>query len=149
MKTKIQITNQSKVSGIVRVLVALPVLLFGIQHLFVPAAAMKPLVEAAGLPFPGLTAMLAPIIEILGALILLPGIFARIGAALLTAAMAGATATHLLIAKKGVPWPNGEENNPGTFLPAILLLGALFVLWKGAGTWSLDYKMSEKARVGR
>ena len=140
----LQSTGPSKVVTLIRVIVAVPILAIGIQHLTVAEASMKPLLEAAGLPLPELTAKVAPFFEIAGALLLLAGFYARIGAALLSGAMAAATATHIIIAQKGLPWPNGEENNPGTFLPALLFVGALFILWKGAGAFSLDRKLSSK-----
>ena len=143
----LQRTSPSKVAAIARVLVALPILAIGVQHLVVPEASMKPLLEAAGFPLVDLTAAVAPVFEILGALLLLPGFFARAGAVVLSGAMAAATATHVIIAQKGLPWPNGEENNPGTVLPALLFVGALFILWKGAGAWSLDRKMTTDGGV--
>ena len=108
---------------------------------------MKPLLEAAGLPLPELTAKVAPIFEIAGALLLLVGLYARVGAAILSGAMTAATATHLIIGQKGLPWPNGEENNPGTVMPALLLVGALFILWKGAGAFSLDRKLTNQGET--
>ncbi|MEM9481507.1 MAG: DoxX family protein, partial [Verrucomicrobiota bacterium] len=106
----IQKTTNSIVPAVIRVIVALPILIIGVNHLISPEAAMQPLLEAAGLPLPELTAKVAPVLEILGALSLLSGAFARVGAVLLSGAMAAATATHLIIASKGLPWPTGEEN---------------------------------------
>ncbi|MEM0895599.1 MAG: DoxX family protein [Verrucomicrobiota bacterium] len=139
----IQNTSNSIVPAVVRVIVALPILIIGVNHLVSPEAAMQPLLEAAGLPLPALTARVAPVLEILGAVSLLTGAFSRVGALLLSGAMAAATATHLIIAGKGLPWPNGEENDPGTAVPALLLVGAVFILWKGAGRWSLDRKATQ------
>lgn len=144
----LQQTTDSKIPTVIRLLVAAPILAIGIQHLTVPEAAMLPLLEAAGLPLPELTATFAPLAEIVGALLLLSGFFARFGAAILSGAMAAATATHLIIAQKGLPWPNGEENNPGTLLPTLLFVGALFILWKGAGAFSLDRKQTGEAVAG-
>ena len=143
----IQSTKPSKVVAIIRVIVAVPILAIGVQHLTVAEASMKPLLEAAGLPLPELTAKVAPIFEIAGALLLLVGLYARVGAAILSGAMTAATATHLIIGQKGLPWPNGEENNPGTVMPALLLVGALFILWKGAGAFSLDRKLTNQGEA--
>ena len=48
--------------------------------------------------------------------------------------MAVAVYSHLAIDV----WPNGAENEPPLVLPLAVLAGALYILWRGAGRWSLD-----------
>ena len=73
-------------------------------------------------------------IEIAAGLSLLLGLWARVGALLAIPTMLGAIYAHLVI---GV-WPNGPENEPPIVLPVAVLVCAGYVLWRGAGRWSLD-----------
>lgn len=127
-----------------RVIAGAPLAFFGLMHL-IGAMPMRPLVEAAGLPAPGLMSVLAPIAQLLAGLLLLSGAFVRVGALLAIGTMVGAIITHLKIpndqwpvattdAAQG-PWPEP------VFLMyvaiAIVLLSA-YVLWRGSGAWGLD-----------
>lgn len=129
-----------------RVLAGAPLAFFGFMHL-IGAMPMRPLIEAAGLPAPGLMAILAPIAQLLAGLLLLAGAFTRVGSALAIATMGGAILTHIKIpndqwpvpttdAAQG-PWP---EPVPLMFVAIAILLISAYLLWRGAGAWSLDAK---------
>ena len=120
--------------------------MFGIMHL-TGAMPMKPLVEAAGLPMPAITAIIAPLAQILAGLLLLSGAFARVGAVVAIATMLGALITHMKIPND--QWPTPSEIDPAIMAPgpeptfmmalaAIIILTAAFVIFKGAGAWSVD-----------
>jgi putative oxidoreductase len=125
-----------------RLVAAAPLLGIGLAHVLVPEAPMRPLVEAAGFPLPGLLAPLAVAAELVGGTLLLLGLWARVGAALAIPTMLGAVYTHLVVDV----WPNGHAEEPPFLLPIVVLLIASYVLWRGAGRWSLDARRAHRRR---
>lgn len=119
-----------------RVLAGLPLVGIGLMHIFVPAAALRPMVEAAGFPFPDLVAPLGVAVQIVAGLSLLFGWWARVGALLGVLFTLGAAYAHVVIDV----WPGEMPSGPPDALPVIVLVSAAYVLWRGAGRWSLDYK---------
>jgi putative oxidoreductase len=119
---------------IARIVAGVPLLGIGLAHVAVPDLPMRPLVEAAGFPFAALVAPVAVAAEIVAGLALLAGLWARVGAALAVPTMLGAVYAHLVIDT----WPNGAANEPPLALPLAVALAAAYVLWRGAGRWSLD-----------
>lgn len=117
-----------------RVVAGVPLLGIGVAHVVVPETPMRPLVEAAGFPLPALVSPLGVAIEIIAGLSLLLGLWARIGGLLAIPTMLGAVYAHLMIDV----WPNAAADEPPLALPIIVLAGAAYVLWRGAGRWSLD-----------
>jgi putative oxidoreductase len=117
-----------------RVIAGLPLLFIGLIHVVDPELRMDPLVEAAGLPFVSVLAPLAVAAEIVAGVSLLLGAFARIGALIAIPTMLVAVYAHLTIDV----WPNGAENEPPIVLPIAVALCAAYVLWRGAGRWSVD-----------
>ena len=128
-------TDRSRATIVVRVIGGVPLLLIGLVHAFGTSAPMQPLVEAMGLPFAGVLAPLAVAAEIVAALSLLLGLWARAGGLLAVGVMAVAFAAHLVIEV----WPS--PNEPPTPLPLVILACAAYVAWRGAGRWSLDARM--------
>ena len=122
---------------VVRALPGLMLLFVGLAHIFVDTAPMLPLVEEAGFPFPGVLAALAVAAEIVAGLSLLLGAYARLGGLLAIAVMAGALYSHLVIDV----WPNGAENEPPIFAPVLIAALAAYIVYRGAGRWSLDARM--------
>jgi putative oxidoreductase len=118
----------------VRIVAGLPLLGIGLAHVLVPDAPMRPLVEAAGFPVPGLLAPLGVVAEIVAGASILLGFWARLGAAVALPTMLGAVYAHLVIEV----WPNGAENEPPLVLPIAVIAAATYVLRRGAGRWSLD-----------
>lgn len=119
-----------------RAVAGVPLLGIGLAHVFVPEAPMAPLVEAAGIPLAGVVAPVAVATEIVAGALLLLGLWARVAALVAVPTMLGAVYAHLAI---GV-WPNGAENEPPMGLPIAVMLCAAYVLWRGAGRWSLDHR---------
>lgn len=117
-----------------RIVAGVPLLGLGLAHALVPEAPMRPLVEAAGIPFAGLVSPIGVAIEIVAGLLLLLGLWARVGGLLAIPIMLGAVYAHLVIDV----WPNGPENEPPIALPVAVLVCAAYILWRGAGRWSLD-----------
>lgn len=124
-----------------RILAGGPLLFFGAMHLsgMMP---MAPLLEAAGIPMPGIGAIVAPIMEILAGLLLLSGAFARIGGVLAIMTMAGAIFTHIKIPSDGWPMENDGPDEPQFMMviAIVALLCGAYVALRGGGAWSLDLK---------
>lgn len=117
-----------------RIVAGLPLLGIGLSHAVVADVPMRPLVEAAGFPFAAVLAPVAVAFEIIAGILLLLGAWARIGGALAAPTMLGAIYAHLAIEV----WPNGADMEPPLVLPLAVLAGAGYVVWRGAGRWSLD-----------
>jgi putative oxidoreductase len=117
-----------------RIIAGVPLLGIGLAHVFVAEAPMRPLVEAAGFPLAAVVAPLGVAVEIIAGVSLLLGLWARVGALLAIPTMLGALYAHLVIDV----WPNGPENEPPLALPIAVLVCAAYVLWRGAGRWSVD-----------
>ncbi|MCH9057618.1 MAG: DoxX family protein [Planctomycetes bacterium] len=136
-----------------RLLAGLPLTAFGVMHL-TGAMPMRPLLEAAGIPAPGLMAIVAPLAQLVAGLLLLSGAFARIGGMLAAGAMVGAIMTHVKIpndqwpvpttdATQG-PWP---EPTFMMYLAILIALCSVYVLVRGGGAWSIDIR-SRKGMAG-
>jgi putative oxidoreductase len=121
---------------VARIVAGVPLFVIGLAHVFDPGAAMRPLVEAAGIPFAAVTSPVGVAFQVVGGALLLLGWHARIGGALGIPTMIGAIWAHLVIDV----WPNGAENEPPLVLPIAVLLAAAYVVWRGAGRWSLDHR---------
>ncbi|MGH3507677.1 MAG: DoxX family protein [Nocardioidaceae bacterium] len=141
---RIRRTREYRYTLVLRVVAGVPLLGIGLAHVFAAEAPMRPLVEAAGIPFAGVVAPVAVAIEVVAGLSLLLGLWARIGALLAIPTMLGAIYAHLVI---GV-WPNGPENEPPLGLPVAVAVCAGLVLWKGAGRWSADHRHGGRSMVG-
>lgn len=144
MPGKLQATTNCKHIAIARFIAGAPLLLFGIMHL-TGAMPMKPLLEAAVLPAPGLTAILAPLMQIAAGVLLLSGAFARIGGGIAILTMFGAFVTHIKIPNDQWPDPDGgvmDEPVAMMAIAAVVILTAAYVTIKGAGPWSFDNKNS-------
>ncbi len=111
-----------------RLIAGLPLLVIGVMHL-TGAAPMRPILEAARIPLVDFNAVAAPAGEVLAALLLLSGGMARIGGLIALGAMSVAIYAHIV-----ADW--GDE--PPIALPIVVLACSAYVLWRGAGAWSLD-----------
>ena len=118
---------------LIRVVAGVPLFATGMMHVFLPDAPMRPLVEAAGLPFASLLAPLAVGLEILAGASLLSGAWARLGALLAIPTMLVAVYAHIAIDA----WPN-PGGEPPLAVPLAVMTCAAWVFWKGAGRFSLD-----------
>lgn len=119
-----------------RAIAGVPLFGIGLAHVVVPDAAMRPLVDAAGIPLAAVVSPVAVAIQIVAGVSLLLGLWARVGGLLAIPSMLGALYAHLVIDI----WPNGAESEPPLALPIAVLLAGSYVLWRGAGRWSLDHR---------
>ncbi len=109
--------------AVIRILASLPLIGIGIMHL-VGAAPLLPIIEGAGIPFPELNALVAPVVQILAGFMLLTGFGVRVGAFLALGTMAGALFAHVRF-----DW----ADEPPIALPLMVMAGASYVLVRGAG----------------
>lgn len=135
---EVQATGTQRHTLIARLAAGVPLLGIGLMHVFHPDAPMGPLVEAMGFPLAAVMSPVAVAVEIVAATLILLGFFARVGALLAIPTMVVATYAHLAIDV----WPNGVENEPPLALPLIVMAAAVYILWRGAGRWSLDRKLT-------
>jgi putative oxidoreductase len=139
---RLRATAGHRLTVIPRIVAGVPLLAIGLVHIVAPDFGMRPLVEAAGIPFGAVVSPVAVGFEVVAALSLLLGLWARVGALLAIPTMTGAAYAHLAIGD----WPNGAENEPPLALPIVVALAAAFVLWRGAGRWSLDARATRPSR---
>lgn len=144
-RDRFRATEPDRHTVLARLVAGVPLFVIGLAHVFIPGAAMRPLVEAAGIPFAGIVSPVAVAIQIVAGLSLLLGLWARVGGFLAIPSMVGALYAHLAIQA----WPNGPGNEPPLALPIAVLVGGAYVLWRGAGRWSLDRRAARGAAAAR
>ncbi len=132
---RIRETKPAKEVIVFRLIAGLPLVLFGTMHL-IGSPPMRPILEAANIPLPGLNAVFAPIVQVLAGLLLLSGAFARVGALLAAPTMVVALYSHAV-----ADW----DDEPTPLIAVAVLVCSLYVLWRGAGAWSLDAKAQARA----
>ena len=134
--TKLRKTTGCKHIIAPRLIAGLPLLGIGMMHI-TGMQPMRPILEGASIPLPGLNAMVAPVVEIVAGLILLSGAFTRIGAAMAMGTMTVALYTHLkFVPTDACEW--GDE--PSIVMPLAVFACAAYVLWRGGGAWSVDQR---------
>lgn len=113
---------------VVRLIAGLPLVAIGLMHI-TGAAPMRPILDAASIPLPGINAIVAPLAQVVAGSLILIGAWARVGALLASGAMVVAIYAHL-----AADW----ADEPPIVLPIAVLFAALYILWRGAGARSLD-----------
>jgi putative oxidoreductase len=118
--------------AILRVVVGLVFLGHGFQKLFlIGFGGVAGMLGGQGVPAPGLFAVIVTLVEFLGGLALIVGLFTRIAAILL--------AVDMLVAILTVHLPNGFfVNNGGYELPLVLLAANVALALAGPGEAALD-----------
>ena len=136
-------TFNSKFLLILRLLVGLPLLFFGILH-FIKLAAFTNILIASGMPFVEFNTFAAPMVEVLAGGLLIPGCFTRLGGVLAVFAMApaiyGTQAIDALTLKNLPPGLEAIPQVPPLFVPIVLLLFGVLLAFYGGGGFSLDCK---------
>lgn len=125
-------TTEDRRVALLRIVGGLPLLLFGIMHLADPEP-FRQILEASGLPFVELNLVAAPLTEVAAGLLLISGHLARMGGLLGTTTMIAAAYATVILARLG----SGPEVPPMA-LPVAVLAISTYILWRGAGAWSLD-----------
>ena len=91
--------------------------------------------EHYGVPLADIAVYLVGIVELLGGILLVVGLFTRLAALILAANMVGAIATAGRV--------DGGSFNLG--VAPTLLVAMLFLLWAGSGAFALDAKLAKLA----
>ncbi len=89
---------------------------------------------AANIPFYGLSLYAVPVVETVLGITLLFGLHARLSAVVAAVIMVVAVYVHLVVDDPSL-FPLQPIEPVG---PLVLLVALLYVLWKGAGAWSMD-----------
>ncbi len=131
-------TSDDKLAGGIRLLLAMLFLMTGVMKLVVPvlAEAWSGQLLAAGLPLYSVTRWTMPFVEIgLGA-VLGVGAFARLAGIVVVGIMLAATYVHVVVDDPTL-FPL-QPREP--IIPLVVLALTVYILWRGAGAWSLDLR---------
>lgn len=136
-------TNNNRLVGGLRILLGVLFLMTGAMKLLVPmlAAAWSGQLLAANIPLYTLSRLTVPFLEMGVGVVLMLGVFARPAAVVVIGIMTVATYVHLAV------------DNPSLFplqpsepiIPLAVMLISAYILWRGAGAWSLDLRATEPA----
>ena len=130
-------TDASKTTLLIRIMVGVVFLSEGIQKYLFPALRGVGRFEAIGLPSPEFLAYFVGAFEIVCGILVLIGLFTRFGAAPLFIIITVAILSTKIeiLSDKGF-WTMMHEARTDFSM----FLGSLFLLIKGGGFWSLDFK---------
>lgn len=140
MLKKIIQTDHDKTTIIIRLIVGAVFLSEGMQKFLFPAIRGAGRFEKIGLPSPEFLGSFVGTFEILCGVLILLGLLTRLSSIPLIIIMLVAIATTKaeVLADKGF-W----EMMHGSRTDWSMLLGSIFLLIKGGGYWSLDYKLNK------
>ncbi len=136
-------TSEDKLAGIVRLLLALLFLMAGAMKLLVPmlADAWSGQLLAANLPFYSITRWTVPFLEVFLGVTLAVGLFARPAVVVVIGIMVVATYVHVAVQEPSLfPLQPSEP-----IIPLIVIAMSAYILWRGAGAWSLDLRATQSA----
>ena len=136
-------TSEDKLAGIVRLLLALLFLMAGAMKLLIPmlADAWSGQLLAANLPFYSITRWTVPFLEVFLGVALAVGLFARPAVVVVVGIMVVATYVH--VAVEDLPLFPLQPSEP--IIPLIVIAMSAYILWRGAGAWSLDLRATQSA----
>ena len=129
-------TANEKLLGATRILLGVIFISTGSMKFLVPMLweAWSGQLARAGIPFQTLNLYFVPVAEMLIGVLLLLGVFARLGALVAIPMMIVATYVHVVVNDPNLFPLQPEE----PFIPIVVLALSGYVLWRGAGSWSLD-----------
>lgn len=136
-------TRADKLAGVTRLVLGVLFVMTGLMKLVVPmlAEAWSGQLIAADLPFYTLTRWAVPFVEVGVGILLLVGLFSRLAGVVVLAVMVVATYVHTVV------------DDPALFplqprapvIPFGVIMLVAYVIWRGAGSWSLDLKATDAA----
>ena len=141
VKHKILFTDRDKATILIRFIVGLVFLSEGIQKFLFPDIRGSGRFESIGLPNPDLLGSIVGSFEVLCGTLVLLGLFTRVAVIPLLAIMMVAILTTKvdLLQTKGF-W----EMMHGSRTDWSMLLGSIFLMIKGGGSWSVDRQIISK-----
>jgi uncharacterized membrane protein YphA (DoxX/SURF4 family) len=139
----IQGTTDWGVLLLLRVVVSLPLLFFGILHLVSPDV-LREILVTAGMPLVYLHSVLVPLVEILAGVLLLAGFLTRLGGVLAFGVMVPAILVTLQVADS-----RERLAVPTLALPVTLAVASFFLALLGGGSGSIDQRMHYRRAAPR
>ena len=138
LSQRIQHTRSSKVAGVLRIFLGIMFVMTGLMKLFIPflGEAFSGQLIAANIPFYSFNLWVIPRLEVIIGLLLILGLFSRISSLIVINVMIVATYVHLAVDNPSLFPLQPEE----PFIPLIVIIAAVYILWYGGGTWSIDLK---------
>ncbi len=135
---RIQATTDDKLAAGIRLMLAFIFLMTGPMKLLVPqlAEAWSGQLIAAQLPFYELSRWTVPFLELFLGVVLAIGILVRPAALMVIGVMVVATYVHVVVDDPSLFPLQPDE----PIIPAMVILGSAYVLWRGGGSWSRDLK---------
>jgi len=136
-------TTNDKLAAGVRLLLAIIFLMTGPMKVLVPqlAEAWSGQLLAAHIPFYEISRWSVPFLELLLGLVLAVGFFARPAVVVAIGIMVVATYVHSVVDNPSLFPLQPEE----PIIPISVIVMSVFILWRGAGAWSLDWKAGRDA----
>ncbi len=135
---KIRNTSKNNLVGIVRILLGIIFVMTGIMKLTMPdygEAWSIQLIEAK-IPLYAFNYWFVPVFEVILGLFLLIGYYAKVGALLVLPIMLVAIYVHLTVTNPGA-FPSQPQE---PYMPIAVIMMAILIIIKGAGSWSMDIK---------
>jgi putative oxidoreductase len=135
---RLQRTRPAVTVGVVRILLGLLFLMTGLMKILAPdlRAAFSGQLTASGLPFHDLNMWLVPVAEIGIGLLLLAGLLTRVASLMAIGMMVVATYVHLTVHDPAL-FPLQPQ---APTIPLVVIVLCSWVLWAGAGSWSIDLR---------
>lgn len=134
----IRATTDNKLLGVIRVFLGVVFFSTGVMKFIVPALAeawSQQLIQAQ-IPLYDVNIILVPILEIVLGLVLLIGLYTRIGAFMVICIMSVAFYVHTVVANPELFPLQPKE----PVIPVFMMILALIMVIRGAGSWSLDLR---------
>src|SRR5262249_46249981 len=128
---------------LLRVVVSLPLLFFGVMHLLSPDV-LRDILVAAGMPLIDLHGLLVPLVEIVAGVLLLVGFLTRLGAVLAFGVMAPAILATLQVTDGAA-----ASALPTLALPVTVAVASFFLALLGGGPGSIDERMHYQRAISR
>ncbi len=133
-------TGDSKLAGSIRIFLAAMFLMTGAMKLLVPvlAEAWAGQLQAAEIPLYQVSRWMVPFLEIALGVVFAVGVYVRPAAVMVMGIMAVAIYVHKVVDDPSL-FPL-QPTEP--IIPLVVIVMSAHVLWKGAGSWSRDLKVS-------
>ena len=131
-------TSNNRLAGVMRLLLALIFLMTGVMKLLVPmlADAWSGQLLAADLPLYAVSRWTVPFLEVALGAALAAGLLVRPAVVVVTGIMVVATYVHVVVDD-----PSLFPLQPSApVIPLIVIAMCAYLLWRGAGAWSLDLR---------
>ena len=135
-------TADNRILGIIRIVLGIIFLMTGVMKLFIPSfteAWLEQLIQG-GIPLVTLNFFLVPIVEMLIGLLLLKGLYTRFFTLLVFPIMLVAIYAHFVVEDASL-FPI-QPKFP--IVPIVVIIMAIILLKKGAGSWSDDLRWTIK-----